>query len=152
LNRIPGPALVLGYLGLLPFLYGVALLHVAPGTLPTFGFVGSNPEGGLRLLARFGATILAFMGGCLWGFASAPPRMPTVAILAATAAPPLWAALAIDPNPARSCLWLAFGYALLQAIDVVFQRLGVAPAYWLGLRLPLTSGVITCLLIGALNG
>ncbi len=71
---------------------------------------------------------------------------------AATALPPLWAALAIDANPARTCLWLAFGYALLQAIDIVFQRLGVAPAYWLGLRLPLTSGVMTCLLIGALHG
>ena len=152
MNRIPVPALVLGYAGLLPFLYGVALLHVAPGTLPTFGFVASDHDGGLRLLARFGATILAFMGGCLWGFASAPPRVPTVVLLAASAVPALWAALAFDANPARTCLWLAFGFALLQAIDAIFQRIGVAPAYWLGLRLPLTSGVITCLLIGALRG
>ena len=41
---------------------------------------------------------------------------------------------------------------MLQAIDVTFQRAGVAPAYWLSLRLPLTAGVIACLLVGALYG
>jgi hypothetical protein len=40
----------------------------------------------------------------------------------------------------------------LQVIDVAFQRAGVAPAYWLTLRLPLTGVVLACLLIGALYG
>ena len=152
MNRIPMPALALGYVGLVPFLYGVALLFSQPGTWPTFGFFASTPEGGLHILERFGAAILAFMGGCLWGFASAPGRMPTLALLAASAVPAALAAVAIQPNPALSCIWLAFGFVVLQAIDVVFQNLGVAPAYWLGLRLPLTAGVIACLLLGALYG
>ena len=66
--------------------------------------------------------------------------------------PALLAALAIRPSPALSCLWLAFGFVVLQAIDVAFQRAGVAPAYWLSLRLPLTAGVMACLLVGALYG
>jgi hypothetical protein len=35
---------------------------------------------------------------------------------------------------------------------VLSQRAGVAPAYWLSLRLPLTAMVMGCLLIGALYG
>jgi hypothetical protein len=58
----------------------------------------------------------------------------------------------VRPNPAFSCLWLAFGYVVLQALDVAFQRAGVTPDYWLGLRLPLTTVVTACLLAGALYG
>ena len=35
---------------------------------------------------------------------------------------------------------------------MVAQRLGVTPDYWLNLRLPLTAGVVGCLLAGALHG
>ena len=104
------------------------------------------------ILERFGAAILGFMGGCLWGFASAPGRAPRLLVLAASAVPAVIAALAIRPSPALSCVWLAFGFAVLQAIDVAAQRAGVAPDYWLTLRLPLTAGVIACLLVGALYG
>lgn len=151
--RIPPAALLLGYLGLLPFLYAVALVFSSPGSWPTMGFVTSDPRGGLDLLERFGAAILAFMGGCLWGFASSPGRLPGFGQLAGSTIPAAIAFAAIHPgNPALSCVWLAFGFAALQAIDVAFQKGGVAPAYWLSLRLPLTAVVITCLLIGALYG
>ena len=152
MSRVPRPALVIGWLGLLPFLYAVGLLLARPGTLPTLGFAPSGPETGLHVLELFGAAILAFMGGCLWGFASAPPRVPRWSLLLASGVPVIAAYLAIQPNPARSCALLAFGYVALQAIDILFQRLGVAPDYWLSLRLPLTAGVMTCLLIGALHG
>lgn len=152
MTDVPKSALFLGYLGLVPFVWGVALIFSAPETLPTFGFFESSPAGGVLILERFGAAILAFMGGCLWGFASAPGRYPTVLFLAASAAPAFLAFIAIQPNPAYSCIWLAFGYVVLQAIDVLFHRAGVTPAYWLSLRLPLTAGVMACLLIGALYG
>lgn len=152
MNRVPLSALVLGWLGLLPFLYAVALILVRPGTLPTLGLANSGPDGGLYVLEFFGAVILAFMGGCLWGFASAPSRIPRWSLLLASALPVIAAYLAIQPHPARSCALLAFGFVALQAIDIVFQRLGIAPDYWLSLRLPLTAGVMTCLLIGALYG
>jgi hypothetical protein len=152
MTRIPIPALTVGYAGLVPFVYAVLMLFSEAGTWPTLGFVPSSPEGGMHMLERFGAAILGFMGGCLWGFASAPGRAPTLPLLVASAAPAFLAFMAIKDNPALSCIWLAFGFVVLQAIDVAFQRVGVAPDYWLSLRLPLTAGVMACLLAGALYG
>jgi hypothetical protein len=151
MTRVPLPAAALGLAGLVPFAYAVLLIFSAAGTWPTLGFFSSDPQGGVIMLERFGAAVLAFMGGCLWGFASTG-RTPSLAALTASALPALLAVIAIQPNPALSCIWLAFGYVVLQGIDVTFQRAGVAPAYWLSLRLPLTAGVMACLLVGALYG
>ena len=152
MNRIPIPALVVGAAGLLPFAYAVALVLARAGTLPTLGLLPSDRAAGLLILEGFGAAILAFMGGCLWGFATGPGRTPTYVLLVAAAIPPVLAALAVRPSPALSCLWLAFGFVGVQVIDLAFHRAGVAPAWWLSLRLPLTAGVIACLLTGALYG
>ncbi|HMQ93787.1 MAG TPA: DUF3429 domain-containing protein [Amaricoccus sp.] len=152
MTRVPLAAALVGAAGLVPFAWGVAMLFLEAGTLPTFGFFPPDPSGGVVILESFGAVILGFMGGCLWGFASAPDRRPTLILLAASAVPALLAFLAIRPEPAIGCLRLAFGFVALQAIDVVFQRVGVTPDYWLTLRLPLTAGVIAALLTGALYG
>ena len=150
--RVPLPAAAVGVVGLVPFAYAVLMILTEAGRWPTLGFFPSDATGGVLILERFGAAILGFMGGCLWGFASAPGRVPTFAMLAASAVPAFLAFIAIQPSPALSCLWLAFGYVVLQGIDVTFQRTGVAPPYWLTLRLPLTAVVIACLLVGALYG
>lgn len=152
MTRVPFPAVFLGLAGLVPFFYAVMMIFSEVGTWPTLGVVESSPAGGLDVLERFGAAILGFMGGCLWGFASAPGRLPGFALLAASAVPAFLAFVAIREQPELSCLWLAFGFVVLQGIDVVFKRAGVAPDYWLSLRLPLTAGVIAALLIGALYG
>lgn len=152
MTEVPRPALILGALGLVPFVWGVLMLFAEPETLPTFGVFPSDGEGGILILERFGAAILAFMGGCLWGFASAPGRVPALALLAASAVPAFIAFIAIRESPTFSCLWLAVGFVVLQGIDVVFQRAGVTPDYWLALRLPLTAVVMACLLVGALYG
>lgn len=152
MTRIPFPALALGAAGLLPFAYGLLLIFSSDGAWPTFGLFPSSPEGGLIILERFGAAILGFMGGCLWGFSSAPSRVPTLALLTAASVPALIAALAIRPSPALSCVWLAFGFVVVQAIDVVFHGRGITPDYWLNLRLPLTALVMAALLAGALHG
>ena len=152
MTRIPYPAILLGCAGLVPFVYGVMMIFSEAGTWPTFGFFPSSPEGGVHVLERFGAAILGCMGACLWGFASHPGRKPTLALLAAASVPAFLAFIAIRENPALSCVWLAFGFVALQAIDVVFKAAEVAPDYWLSLRLPLTAAVMTCLLIGALYG
>lgn len=152
MNRVPFAALFIGWLGVVPFAYGVALIFAAPGTLVTFGLVSSDSDGGIFLLETFGAVILGFMGGCLWGFASAPGRQPRVGALAASAIPPALAFLSIRLDPALSCVWLAFGFVVLQAIDLAFQRAGLTPDYWPRLRLPLTAAVMACLLAGALYG
>ena len=152
MSRVPFPAMFLGGAGLIPFVYGVTLLFAEPGDLPGFGLIEPTPAGGVKLLQDFGAIILGFMGGCLWGFTSAPGRKPSLGLLAAAIIPAFIAIIAMRPDPALSCLWLAFGFVALQAIDLVFSRAGIAPDYWLSLRLPLTAGVIACLLTGALYG
>jgi hypothetical protein len=151
-SRIPFAAAFLGAAGLIPFVYAMVMLFIDEGTLPTFGVVPSDPAGGVHILWTLGAILLGFMGGCLWGFASAPGREPTLLLLGTAAIPAVLAFLAIRPDPALSCLWLAFGFVALQAIDVAMQRAGVTPGYWLQLRLPLTAGVVACLLAGALYG
>lgn len=152
MTRVPFPAMFLGVAGLIPFAYGVLLIFALPGEMPGFGVIAPTPDGGVKLLQDFGAIILGFMGGCLWGFVSAPGRTPSLPLLAATIVPAFIALVAMRPDPALSCLWLAFGFVVLQAIDLVFSRAGIAPAWWLSLRLPLTAGVIACLLTGALYG
>jgi hypothetical protein len=152
MTRIPLPALLVGAAGLLPFVYAGALVLAPAGAVPTFGLLPSDRAGGLLVLERFGAAILGFMGGCLWGFAASPGRVPRLPLLAASAIPPVLAALAIRPSPAISCVWLAFGFVVVQVIDLAFHRAGIAPPWWPSLRLPLTAGVIACLLIGALYG
>ena len=137
-----------GLLGLLPFTYGAALT-LAPEALPTLGLV--EQKGGARILARFGAAILAFMGGCLWGFSSRG-RVQTFLLLGGSAVPAFIAFLALAPEPALSCLWLAFGFAELQGLDFLYARAGVVPEYWLSLRLPLTAVVMAYLLVGVLGG
>ncbi len=129
------------------------MIFAAPGALPTLGFFPSDRRrrgpcartlrrrdprlhGRLPLGLRIGAARPARPSRC-WARPSVPAFL---------------AFISIRENPALSCLWLAFGYVALQAIDVAFQRAGVAPAYWLTLRLPLTAVVIACLLIGALYG
>ncbi len=152
MSRVPFPAAFLGAAGLVPFVYAVLMLFADKGSFPTLGIVSSDREGAMFVLANLGAILLAFMGGCIWGFASAPGRSPSLLVLSASVLPAILAFLAIRPDPALSCLWLAFGFVALQAIDIVLQRAGVAPDYWLNLRLPLTAGVVACLLVGALYG
>jgi hypothetical protein len=151
-RRNPFAAAFRGAARLIPFVDAAALIIVDEGALPTFGIVPSDRGGGVQVLWTLGAILLGFMGGCLWGFASAPGREPTLLLLGAAAVPPVLAFLAIRPDPALSCLWLAFGFVVLQAIDVLMTRAAVAPAYWLHLRLPLTAGVVACLLAGTLYG
>jgi Protein of unknown function (DUF3429) len=151
-SRVPAAAWALGIAGVLPFVYGVLLIFAAPGSLPSFGVVDPGPAGGTQMLERFGAAILAFMGGCLWGFASAPGRVPSLFLLSGSAVPAFIAFVATGPDPSLSCIWLAFGFVVLQAIDVAYARAGVAPDYWLALRLPLTAVVMACLLAGGLYG
>jgi len=150
--RPPFAVAFVGIAGLIPFIYGLALVLSLPESLPGFGLVESSPSGGARLLAIFGAVILGFMGGTLWGFASGNGRTPTLLQLSATCLPVIIAVLSLTQSAEIACLWLAFGYILLQVTDMGFQRAGLVPHYWLSLRFPLTIGVLACLLPGALHG
>lgn len=152
MRGVPFASSLLGVAGLVPFVYGVMLILSGPGVLPGFGIFEPTPAGGVKLLQDFGAIILGFMGGCLWGFGSTPGQVPKFGILLASIVPAGIALLSMRPEPAMSCAGLALGFAVLQGIDMVLHRKGVTPDYWISLRLPLTTGVIVCLLVGALHG
>lgn len=152
MTRIPFASLFLGIAGLLPPLYALALVFSDPATFPGLGRVTANPDGGVILLALWGAVILGFMGGCLWGFESAGDRNPSFLRLAATSIPVVIAVVSLLQPPTFACLWLAFGFVVLQGIDYVFRRAEIPPPYWLDLRYPLTAAMITCLLLGTVYG
>ncbi len=145
-RRIPRPALILGWLGVLPF-SALSLLSVSGSDLP-----GGTPLG---LLVLYGAIILSFMGGAQWGLAmiavaddtSALARRLAISVLPALAGFGLWFA-----PPKLATLGLAAGFVLLLAYDTATARAGTAPPWYPALRLQLTLAVVACLMLAAAFG
>ena len=137
---IPRTALYLALGGLVPFLVcaGVAL----SGNQVVLR--GAEDE----IMLRYGIIILAFMSGVLWGFAAnASGKMATVAY-GLSVLPALWAFFtAVGPTPQALGALIPGFYGLL-ALDYYFWRAGLAPPWWLRLRLPLTAVVMVTLGIG----
>jgi len=137
---IPRTALYLALGGLVPFLVcaGVAL----SGNQVVLR--GAEDE----IMLRYGIIILAFMSGVLWGFATnASGKMATVAY-GLSVLPALWAFFtAVGPTPQALGALIPGFYGLL-ALDYYFWRAGLAPPWWLRLRLPLTAVVMVTLGIG----
>ena len=137
---IPRTALYLALGGLVPFLVcaGVAL----SGNQVVLR--GAEDE----IMLRYGIIILAFMSGVLWGFATnASGKMATVAY-GLSVLPALWAFFtAVGPTPQALGALIPGFYGLL-ALDYYFWRAGLAPPWWLRLRLPLTAVVMVALGIG----
>ena len=137
---IPRTALYLALGGLVPFLVcaGVAL----SGNQVVLR--GAEDE----IMLRYGIIILAFMSGVLWGFATnASGKMATVAY-GLSVLPALWAFFtAVGPTPQALGAFIPGFYGLL-ALDYYFWRAGLAPPWWLRLRLPLTAVVMVTLGIG----
>ena len=137
MNAIPRAALILGLAGLLPFIAGTLAIH---GLMPGIG----NTVTGYLILQSYGIAILAFMGGCLWGFAAQAGRGGWTDYGLAVV-PGLWAfAVAFAPD---AILALILGFVVLQILDMIFRARGLGPAWWLTLRFPLTAVVLGCLLL-----
>lgn len=138
-NRIPTIALVLGTAGLIPFLWSAAThsfpdLAAASGLPPMFtgAYVGLT----------YGSLILAFMSGVLWGFAAkGDDWLPYVL----SVIPALWVFIAVNDASDISSIYLIAGFAGLLMLDATFAAQGLAPAWWMRLRLSLSVVVIACL-------
>ena len=139
MRDVPNPARVLGLAGLIPFVGLTALAFLAPEDWrPTI----------MKALAYYGGTILAFMGGCRWGFASAGlGRGADWVPLLWSVAPSLWAWVALMLPPPFEKEMLALGFLLLYLLDLRLTMDGGAPAWWPQLRLPLTLGAAASLLV-----
>ena len=141
LSAVPAPARLLGFAGLIPFaVFGLAAL-LAPEAW-------AGPA--RATLANYAATILAFLGGCRWGFAAAGMgEGPATTPLVLAVMPSLWAWVALSAPAPLNLLMLAVGLAALLAAALALVKTGGAPAWWPSLRWPLTGGAVAALLLGA---
>lgn len=144
-HRIPRPALLLGLAGLIPFLWS-ASTHLSPSLLGWAGQWLPPMFLGAYVGLTYGTVILSFMSGALWGFAT---RAETNVALAYTLSviPALWAFLMVTDASANSVIYLAAGFVGLLLLDATFVAWGLAPRWWLRLRVMLTLVVLACLVL-----
>lgn len=134
-TKVPLPALLLGFAGLVPpaGLTAVALLDLGLFAPSTPGFV-----------LTYAAVILSFLGGTWWGFVSRAER-PGWVLLGISVLPALggWAAIfSFQPPSALFALAGALLLSLLMDAILVWRRL--APAWWMKLRIPLSLALALC--------
>ncbi len=142
MTRVPVTPLLLGLAGVLPFAWGALTILV-----PALGDRSLDALGprltGRTLLLLYGTIILSFMSGTIWGFATRAEGRHAAILYALSTAPAIWA-LALG----FSTLMLALGFLALLVLDRHAQAAGLAPAWWMRLRLLLTALVVPCLLAG----
>lgn len=148
MERIPTSALALGLGGVLPFAWGAASA-LAPGAFGQLLGSVSPAFVGAALLSVYGTIILSFMSGVIWGFATKTEGRPADAAYLLSVMPAIYA-LALLPAPVSAGLiGLAIGFVALLVVDYWAYREGIAPGWWMKLRLLLTTIVVVCLGVGA---
>ncbi len=141
---IPRSALLLGLAGLIPFVWGAAtFLNDQIGTwgVQTLGPRFVAPF----VLLNYGQIILAFMSGVLWGFATRTEGSQAALGYTLSVIPALWVFFTIGAGPTASTIYLIAGFIGLLALDFTFWRQGLAPVWWMHLRVLLTAVVVACL-------
>mgnify|MGYP001180655266 FL=1 len=144
--RIPRPALLLGLAGLIPFLWSAAT-HLSPALASSAGqwlkpmFLGSYV--GLT----WGTVVLAFLSGVLWGFATKAEGREAAIAYTLSVIPALWGFVMVSDASDTSAIFLAAGFAGLLLLDATFQAWGLAPRWWLRLKVMLTVVTLACLAI-----
>jgi hypothetical protein len=143
---IPRPALILGLAGLLPFVWGAATALSAPLADMGRGILGQRLVGQPGLIA-YGTVILCFMSGVLWGFAAraAPQRALPYAL---SVLPALWVFFLVGGGPTAALVSLLLGFVAMLVFDLQFVLWGLAPGWWMRLRLILTAVAAACLAAG----
>ncbi|MDG4649025.1 DUF3429 domain-containing protein [Roseibacterium sp. SDUM158017] len=147
MTRIPAAPLLLGLAGLIPFLWGAAtslspsLAAAASGLLPG-RFIGGV------VLQIYGMIILSFMAGVIWGYGTRAEAGRAGLFYALSVLPPIWAFFAASGATGPSLAALIAGFVALLSIDLTAVRAGLAPAWWMSLRLLLTAVVAICLALG----
>ena len=113
MQTIPRPALLLGLAGLIPFLWGA--LTVALPDLAAWGRSALGPRFiGPYIQVFYGAIILAFMSGVLWGFATRGTGWSGYAL---SVLPALWAFFTTGGGAERAGAALIVGFLGLLALE-----------------------------------
>lgn len=133
----------LGYGGLVPFV-GLAAASL----------LGVEPRAASLALLAYGAVILSFVGALHWAFAMLLPQLAVMRrtwMYAWSTVPALmaWCALLLEPRVGSVILVMAFAVHYLQDRRLSVQ--GLLPAWYLPLRLRLSTVAIVCLLAPGLK-
>jgi hypothetical protein len=148
MTAIPRAPLLLGLAGLIPFLWGAAS-ELVPA-LAEFGTRRLGPRFvGPYVTLSYGTVILAFMSGVLWGFATRAQGRQAAIGYGLSVIPALWAFLFVGGGPVSAAIHLIAGFLGLLLLDAAFARWGLAPPWWMRLRLGLTAVVVACLAVPA---
>lgn len=145
-SRIPRPALLLGLAGLVPFLWSAAT-HLSPALSAAAAQFLSPMHLGAYVGLTYGTVILAFMSGVLWGFATKAEGREAALAYTLSVIPALWVFFMVSDASDTSTIFLAAGFVGLLLLDATFQAWGLAPRWWLRLRVMLTVVVLACLAI-----
>lgn len=144
---IPRSALILGLAGVIPFLWGaVTYLN---SDLAAWGMRVLGPRFvGPYVQLFYGAVILSFMSGVLWGFATNAQGAQAATGYGLSVLPALWAFFMTGGGPTSAAIYLIFGFIGLLVLDYAFWRWELAPPWWLNLRVLLTTLVVAALAVG----
>ena len=144
MQMIPRSALILGLAGVIPFVWGALTLLFDPLAAFSVGWFGPRFVGPYLQLS-YGIVILSFMSGVLWGFATKAEAPVAASGYALSVLPALWAFFFVGGGPVSAAIYLIFGFVGLLGLDWMFWRQGLAPAWWMRLRVGLTAVVVFCL-------
>lgn len=132
-GALTSAAAAVAYAGALPLIAGALLAWARPADLA--------PEV-LKWMSLYGTALLAFFGGVRWGVAVMTRGGPTFPQLAGAVVPLVLAVLifGLSPNVRATLIILVVTIPLLLLDDLRATRRGSgAPAWYLGVRVPLTA-------------
>lgn len=126
------PAFLLGYAGLIPAFAALGVAAFAPPEWRELAF---------RAGALYAGLILSLLGGTWWGLATRaePERAWPLYILSVI--PSLAALVLLMLLTPERLILLGGLIALTLPVDRLLLRMGLAPANWMQLRVPLTVGL-----------
>lgn len=140
---IPRIPFLLALAGTIPFLWG-ALTVLAP-PINAWGITTIGPRFvGPYVQLFYGAIILAFMSGVLWGFAAKHNYTIGYGL---SIIPALWAFFMTGGGPTTAAMNLIMGFLAVLLLDWHFWTLQTTPKWWFKLRVIITVIVVASLLI-----
>lgn len=147
IGRTPATALMLGFAGLIPFVWAALLVvgFMPQTSLPIPKVLLGD---GKLLMIRYGGIILPFMAGVLWGFATNARGAQAIAAYCLSVLPALWWFFMPGTGVSSALINLITGFIGVLIIDFAFSKWELTPSWWISLRVQLTTVVVICLLIG----
>ena len=143
---VPRMPLILGLAGLIPFLWG-ALSAISP-EVQAWGIENFGPRFvGPFVSLFYGAVILSFMSGVLWGFAARLEEKQAATGFFLSVVPALWVLFSTGSGASSSAITLMIGFLGVLVLDYYFWRMGAAPDWWMQLRMLLTAIVVGSLAV-----